>query len=56
MVIDSYIIIYFLCFNIVDVLGDYYYFIIDDIFTYLDNFNFIKNYVTNCVFTMFIYN
>ena len=47
---------YSLRFNIDDVLGDCFCFIIDDVFTYLDNFNFIKNCVANCVFIIFVYN
>ena len=48
--------IYSLRFNIDDVLGDYFCFIIDDVFTYLGNFNFNKNCVANCVFIIFVYN
>ena len=44
---------YSYCFNIDDVLSDICCFTINDIFTYLDNFNFIKNCVNNCVFTFF---
>ena len=45
-----------LCFNIDDVLDDCFCFTIDDVFTYLVNFNFIKNCVVNCVFIIFVYN
>ena len=46
--------LYSLHFSIDDVLGDFFRLIIYGVLAYLGNFTFIKNYVTNYIFNIYI--